>query len=272
MKPVTIISPLLTQNFASKNTDSYPASIFLLTSFYSIVTVCGLIGNFLVVLIIWKNKDILGSSFGVYLFGSALTGFSFSIFCLSAYITLTPIFTEHPTGIAGEGKCKTLSAYVIVNYVEDFSMFTLTVISFERYAAVCKPLSTYAHSTTKRAKLTLCAECMISTLPILPNIIGLKYANSTTSPTIGAHCIHQLDKYGIGTVWCSLFQVIEIVLFWFSEILILFCFIKIEKTLTQQVNDVKMNGSTQLGVPQHVKRREKMLTTIIIVTVFFFVF
>ena len=172
MKPVTIISPLLTRNFTSNNTDSYPASIFLLASFYSIVAVCGLIGNFLVVLIIWKNKDILGSSFGVYLFGSALTGFSVSIFCLPAYITLTPIFTEHPTGIAGEGKCKTMSAYVIVNYVEDFSMFTLTVISSERYAAVCKPLSTYAYSTTKRAKLTLCAECMICTLPIIPHIIG----------------------------------------------------------------------------------------------------
>ena len=192
------------------------------------VIVSGLIGNFLVVLIIWKNKDILGSSFGVYLFESALTGFSVSIFCLPAYITLTPIFREHRTGIAGEGKCKTLSAYVIVNYFEDLSMFTFTVIPLERYVAVCKPLSTYARSTTKRVKLTLCAECLICTLPVIPNIIGLKYANSTTSPTTGAHCVHELDKYGVGTVWRSLFQVIEIVLFWFSEILILFCFIKIK--------------------------------------------
>ena len=59
--------------------------------------------------------------------------------------------------------------------------------------------------------------------------------------------------------------------FWNSHFF--FALLKLKKTLTQQVNDVKMNGSTtQLGVPQHVKRREKMLTTIILVTVFFFVF
>ena len=272
MKPVKIISPLSSRNFTSNNTDSYPVSVFLLTSFYSVVTVCGLIGKLLVMLIIWKNKDIRGSSFGVYLFGLTLADFNVALFCLPAYITSTSIFIEHPTGIAGEVMCKTLSAYVVVNYVEDFSMFTLTVISFERYAAVCKPLSTYAHSTTKRAKLTLCAGCLICTLPVLPNITGLKYANSTTSPPIGAHCVHELDQYGVGTIWHFLFEVIEIVPFLFSGILILFCFIKTKNTLTKQVNDIKLNDNTHDGVLRHVKRREKTLKTIILVTVSFFVF
>ena len=272
MKPVKIISSLSAQNSTSNNTGFYPVSVFLLASFYSIVTVCGLIGNLLVMLIIWKNKDIRGSSFGVYLFGLALADFSVALFCLPAYITSTSIFTEHPSGIAGEVMCKTLSAYVIVNYFEDLSMFTLTVISLERCAAVCKPLSTYAHSTTKRAKLALCAGCLICTLPVIPNIIGLKYANSTTSATIGAHCVHQLDKYDMVTIWRILFEVIETVPFLFSGILILFCFIKTKKTLTKQVNDIKLNDNTQFGVLRHVKRREKTLTTIILVTVSFFVF
>ena len=168
--------------------------------------------------------------------------------------------------------CKTLSAYVIVNYVEDFSMFTLTVISFERYAAVCKPLSTYAHSTTKRAILILCVGCLICTLLLIPNIICLKYANAATVPTIGAHCVHQLDKYDVGTVWHSLFEVIEILPFLVCVILILFCFTKTKKTLTKQVNNIKMNDNTQIAALRHVKRREKTLTTIILVTVSFFVF
>ena len=272
MKPVKIISPLSSRNFTSNNTDSYPVSVFLLTSFYSVVTVCGLIGNLLVMLIIWKNKDIRGSSFGVYLFGLTLADFNVALFCLPAYITSTSIFIEHPTGIAGEVMCKTLSAYVIVNYVEDFSMFTLTVISFERYAAVCKPLSTYAHSTTKRAILILCVGCLICTLLLIPNIICLKYANAATVPTIGAHCVHQLDKYDVGTVWHSLFEVIEILPFLVCVILILFCFTKTKKTLTKQVNNIKMNDNTQIAALRHVKRREKTLTTIILVTVSFFVF
>ena len=81
MKPVKIISPLSSRNFTSNNTDSYPVSVFLLTSFYSVVTVCGLIGNLLVMLIIWKNKDIRGSSFGVYLFGLTLADFNVALFC-----------------------------------------------------------------------------------------------------------------------------------------------------------------------------------------------
>ena len=60
--------------------------------------------------------------------------------------------------------------------------------------------------------------------------------------------------------------------FLFSRILILFCFIKTKKALTKQVNDIKMNDNTQTGVLRHVKRREKTLTTIILVTISFFVF
>ena len=261
----------LGQNVASNKTDSYSVSEILF-SFYSIVTVCGLTANILVMLVIWKNRGIRGSSFGVYLFGLALADFGVAVFCLPAYITSTSIFTEHPTGIAGEVMCKTLSAYVIVNYVEDFSIFTLTVISFERYAAVCKPLSTYAHSTTKRAILILCVGCLICTLLLIPNIICLKYANAATVPTIGAHCVHQLDKYDVGTVWHSLFEVIEILPFLVCVILILFCFTKTKKTLTKQVNNIKMNDNTQIAALRHVKRREKTLTTIILVTVSFFVF
>ena len=69
------------------------------------------------------------------------------------------------------------------------------------------------------------------------------------------------------------FKKLKLYCFGFLKFSFFFALLKLKKTLTQQVNDVKMNGSTtQLGVPQHVKRREKMLTTIILVTVFFFVF
>ena len=271
MKLLQIISYLSAQNVASNNTDPYPVT-GLLFSFYSIVTVCGLIGNILVMLVIWKNRDIRGSSFGVYLFGLALADFSVALFCLPAYITSTSTFKDHPTGIGGDIMCKTLSAYVIINYFELLSIFTLTIISLERYAAVCKPLSTYAHSTPKRAKLTLCAGCLLCILPVIPNTIGLKYANSKKLPAIGAHCVHRLHKFRVGMTGHCLFMATVILSFLLPATIMIVCFIKTKKTLTKQVNDMKMNDNTQLAVLQHVKRREKTLTTIALVTVSFFVF
>ena len=271
MKLLQIINSPAGQNITPSNKSSFPIN-GLLFSFYSIVTACGLIGNILVMLIIWKNRDIRGSSFGVYLFGLALADCSVALFCLPAYITSTSTFTDHPTGIAGDIMCKTLSAYVIINYFELLSMFTLTVISLERYAAVCKPLSTYAHSTPKRAKLTLCAGCLLCILPVIPNIIGLKYANLKTLPAIGAHCVHRLRKFHIGMVGHCLFMATVILSYLLPAIIMMFCFVKTKKSLREQVNDMKMNDNTQIAVLRYVKGREKTLTTIILVTVSFFVF
>ena len=54
------------------------------------------------------------------------------------------------------------------------------------------------------------------------------------------------------------FKKLKLYCFGFLKFSFYFALLKLKKTLTQQVNDVKMNGSTtQLGVPQHVKRREK---------------
>ena len=271
MKLLKIISSLSALNVTPNNTSSYPIN-GLFFSFYSIVTVCGLIGNILVMLVIWKNRDIRGSSFGVYLFGLALADFSVALFCLPTYITSTSTFTEHPPGIAGDILCKTLSANNLLYYFELLSIFTLTVISIERYAAVCKPLSTYAQSTPKRAKLILCAGCLLCILPVIPNTIGLKYAAPKHLPAIGAHCVHRLHNFRVGNVGHCLFMATVILSFLLPAIIMIICFIKTKKTLTKEVNDIKLNDNTQIAVLRHVKRREKTLTTIILVTVSVFVF
>ena len=275
MKPVQIISTLSAQNVTSNFTDFeifYPIKPWLL-SFYLVITTCGLTGNSMVMMVIWKNRDIRGSSFGVYLFGLALADFSVALFCLPTYIKSTSAFTEHPSGIAGDILCKTLSANNILYYFELLSIFTLTVISLERYVAVCKPLSTYAHSTPKRAKLTLCAGCLLCILLLTGNIYVAKYNDeSKTPPTHGAHCVYQLTKFGDGKIFRAFSAVISNVPFLFPPILMIFCIIKTKKALMKQVNHIKMNGSNQIATLRHVKRREKTLTTVILVLVSFFVF
>ena len=268
-----VISSVSAQNVTSNFTDFqifYPIKPWFL-SFYCVITVCGLIGNSMVMLVIWKNRDIRGSSFGVYLFGLALADFSVALFCLPTYITSTSTFTEHPSGIAGDILCKTLSANNLLYYFELLSIFTLTVISMERYAAVCKPLSTYSHSTPKRAKLTLCAGCLLCILLLTANIYGVKYTGeSKTTPTHGAHCVYQLSKFGDGNIFRSFSVVIANVMFLLPPLLMIFCIIKTKKALMRQANAIKMNGSNQIAALRHVKRREKTLTTVILVLVSFF--
>ena len=275
MRPVQISNSLSEQEITSNFTDFeifYSIKPWLL-SFYLVITVCGLIGNLMVMMIILKKRDIRGSSFGVYLFGLALADFSVALVCLPAYVTSTSTFTEHPSGIAGDILCKTLSANNLLYYFGLLSIFTLTVISLERYAAVCKPLSSYTHSTPKRAKLTLCAGCLLCILLLAPNIYGVKYNDeSKTPPTNGAHCVYQLSKFGDGKIFRPFSAVIVNALFLFPPILMIFCIIKTKKVLMKQANDIKMNGSNQIAALRHVKRREKTMTTVILVLVSFFVF
>ena len=270
-----VISSVSAQNITFKFTDFeifYPIKPWLL-SFYFVITVCGLIGNSMVMLVIWKNRDRRGSSFGVYLFGLALADFSVALFCLPAYITSTSTFTEHPSGINGDIMCKTLSAYVIINYFELLSIFTLTVISIERYAAVCKPLSTYSHSTPKRAKLTLCAGCLLCILLLTANIYGVRYnGESKTTPTHGSHCVYQLSKFGDGKIFRPFSAVIATVMFLFPLLFMVLCIIITKKALMKQANAIKMNDSNQIAALRHVKRREKTLKTVILVLVSIFLF
>ena len=125
---------------------SFKAWIF---SCYLVIAICGMVGNFLVMSIILKNNDIRHSSFGVYLFGLAMADFGVAVLCLPTYITSTSNFRHHPSGLAGDILCTILTAYNILFYFEIVSIYTLVAISFERYAAVCKPLATYSSSTPK---------------------------------------------------------------------------------------------------------------------------
>ena len=260
----------LAQNVTSNCTDCtaiYPLKAWILSS-YILIAICGMVGNFLVMSIILKNKDIRHSSFGVYLFGLAMADFSVAVLCLPTYFTSTSNFKKHPSGLAGDILCTILTAYNLLFYFEIVSIFTLVAISFERYAAVCKPLATYSNSTPKKAKKILCGVWLLSFLPVIPSLYGTRYTTAEKHSSIGAHCFVTL--FTTNVFWNILCNLIFIVQFLLPLAFMMFYFVKTLKALQRQIKNIEVMENSQIGALQLIKQREKTLFTIVIVAASFF--
>ena len=244
---------------------SFKAWIF---SCYLVIAICGMVGNFLVMSIILKNNDIRHSSFGVYLFGLAMADFGVAVLCLPTYITSTSNFRHHPSGLAGDILCTILTAYNILFYFEIVSIYTLVAIWFERYAAVCKPLATYSSSTPKKARKILCAVWLLSLIPFIPTIYGTRYTPTQELSSIGAHCT--VTVFTTGVFWNILYHLIFVMQSVLPLTFLIFCFVKTQKALQRQFENLGKTQNSQTGALHLIKQREKTLITIVIVTVSFF--
>ena len=255
----------LAQNTTSNCTDStevYSLKAWIL-SCYLVIAICGMIGNFLVMSIILKNKDIRHSSFGVYLFGLAMADFAVAVLCLPTYYTSVSNFQKHPSGLAGDILCTILTAYNILFYFQMVSIFTLIALSFERYAAICKPFATYSNSSPKKAKKILCGVWLLSVLPLIPSFHGTRYTTTEKSSSVGGHCTVRLFPTGkFWNVFCNLIFAMQISL---PPTLMIFCFVKTLKALQGRIKNLGVIEDSQIGALHLIKQQEKTLFTIIIV-------
>ena len=236
-------------------------------SCYSLIAICGMVGNFLVMSIILKNKDIRHSSFGVYLFGLAMADFGVAVLCLPTYITSTSYFHGHPSGLRGHILCTILTAYNILFYFEAVSIFTLVAIFFERYGAICKPLTTYSSSTPKKAKKVLCAVWILNLIPVIPTLYGTRYTQTQNPSSIGAHCTVTVFT---GVFWKIFYHTIFVMQSVLPPILLIFCFFKTQKALERQFKNLSNIENSQSGSLHLIKKRKRTWVTIVIVAVSFF--
>ena len=269
----TIYQLLITGKILAKNitnttdfTDDYSLKTWIL-SCYIAIAICGMVGNFLVMSIILKNKDIRQSSFGVYLFGLAMADFSVAVLCLPTYITSTSYFEEHPSGLAGDILCTILTAYNILFYFETVSIFTLVAIFFERYAAICTPLTSYSSSNPKKAKKVLCAVWLLNLIPIIPTLYGTTYTEKQNTSSIGEHCTVSVFN---GVFWNIFYHVIFIMQSILPLIIVIFCFVKTQRALKWQYENLGVMENSQTRALHLIKQRKKTWVTIVIVAASFF--
>ena len=260
----------LAQNITSNCADCtevYSVKAWIL-SCYLVIAICGMIGNFLVMSIILKNKDIRHSSFGVYLFGLAVADFTVAVLCLPTYFTSISNFQKHPSGLAGDILCTILSAYNILFYFEMVSIFTLVALSFERYAAVCKPLATYSNSSPKKAKKILCGVWLLSVLALIPYFHGTRYTATEKSSSVGGHCT--VTHFPTGKFWNVFYNLIFAMQISLPPTFMIFCFVKTLKALQRRIKNLGVIENSQIGALRLIKQREKTLVTIVIVVISFF--
>uniref|UniRef100_A0A3Q2QS14 Opioid receptor delta 1 n=1 Tax=Fundulus heteroclitus TaxID=8078 RepID=A0A3Q2QS14_FUNHE len=162
---VTFLEDLLTEpsksnqtsGIAARNTTSLIIAVCI-TALYSLICVVGLLGN---VLVIWKKMK---TATNIYIFNLALAdalATSTLPFQSAKYLMSTWPF--------GELLCK---AVIAIDYYNMFtSIFTLTMMSVDRYIAVCHPVKALDFRTPAKAKLINVCIWILSSVVGVPVII-----------------------------------------------------------------------------------------------------
>ncbi|KAM4571377.1 nociceptin receptor [Fundulus diaphanus] len=132
---------------------------------YMIVCVIGLVGNFLVMYVIIRYTKMKTAT-NIYIFNLALAD---SLFLATLPFQGTDVFLGFwPFGNA---LCKTV---VSIDYYNMFtSTFTLTVMSMDRYVAVCHPVKALDMRTPHKAKMVnICVWVLASAFGVPAMVMG----------------------------------------------------------------------------------------------------
>ncbi|XP_013869312.1 nociceptin receptor [Austrofundulus limnaeus] len=132
---------------------------------YMIVCVIGLVGNFLVMYVIIRYTKMKTAT-NIYIFNLALAD---SLFLATLPFQGTDVFLGFwPFGNA---LCKTV---VSIDYYNMFtSTFTLTVMSMDRYVAVCHPVKALDMRTPHKAKVVnICVWVLASVFGVPAMVLG----------------------------------------------------------------------------------------------------
>ncbi|XP_058493810.1 delta-type opioid receptor-like [Solea solea] len=155
----------------SWETEGMSPIIPIITAVYSVVFVVGLLGNCLVMYVIIRYTKMKTAT-NIYIFNLALA---------DALVTTTMPFQSTDyllnTWPFGEVVCK---VFISIDYYNMFtSIFTLTMMSVDRYVAVCHPVKALDFRTPIKAKMiNVCIWILSSAAGIPAFILGGTQTNS----------------------------------------------------------------------------------------------
>ncbi|XP_067126537.1 growth hormone secretagogue receptor type 1-like [Centruroides vittatus] len=130
-----------------------------------LILTLGTIGNLMVPLVVFKNKELRNST-NIFLINLSIADLLVLLVCMPS--VLIELHSKPEVWILGEEMCKTVPFVELV--VAHGSLLTILAISFERYYAICRPLKAGYTCTKMRALAVIIAVWMIAfsiTCPIL---------------------------------------------------------------------------------------------------------
>ena len=239
-------------------------------SCYVIISLIGLSGNSLVLVVLRKNKDIRNSAFGVYIGSLAVADIIVSALCVPVYVTSTSALQSHPTGLAGDILCKLWTGYFVLFYFAVISVYTLVAMSFERYIMICHPIKARFKSTPRKAIKIVALIWICSIIPNIAMVAGLK-STKTGKGSFGAHCTSIDFVYDHVILWKFFYVIVAMMQYIIPISCMLYFFVKIKKKLCmKKVNvfsDTSFTRSAHLSVTR--KRRKSVQTVIAMILCYF---
>ncbi|KAG8133591.1 hypothetical protein E2320_011359, partial [Naja naja] len=202
------------EDLQQNQTNISPAIPIIITAVYSMVFVVGLVGNSLVMFVIIRYTKMKTAT-NIYIFNLALA---------DALVTTTMPFqsTEYlmNTWPFGDVLCKIV---ISIDYYNMFtSIFTLTMMSVDRYIAVCHPVKALDFRTPLKAKIiNICIWVLSSSVGISAIVLG---GTKVREDTRSIECSLQFpdDDY----VWWDIFMKICVFVFAFiiPVLIIIVCY------------------------------------------------
>ncbi|KAM7176647.1 kappa-type opioid receptor isoform 2-T2 [Macrochelys suwanniensis] len=153
------------EDLQQNHTSISPAIPIIITAVYSVVFVVGLVGNSLVMFVIIRYTKMKTAT-NIYIFNLAMA---------DALVTTTMPFqsTEYLMNSwpFGDVLCKIV---ISIDYYNMFtSIFTLTMMSVDRYIAVCHPVKALDFRTPLKAKIiNICIWLLSSSVGISAIVLG----------------------------------------------------------------------------------------------------
>lgn len=129
--------------------------------FFGIIAITGLIGNSLVVYVVLNNHQ-MRSTTNTLLVNLASADLLFIVFCVP-FTAVDYMLAEWPFGLVW---CKVVQYLIIV--MAYMSIYTLVLISFERYLAVCFPICSISMRNQRNTSLAIGALWIVILIVNLP--------------------------------------------------------------------------------------------------------
>lgn len=148
---------------------------------YSVIFVVGVVGNFLVCLVILKHRNMKTPT-NYYLFSLAVSDLLVLLFGMP--LEVYEMWSNYPF-LLGPVGCYLKTA--LLETVCLASILSVTALSVERYVAVLHPLRAKLAGTRRRARATILGLWLLSVLCALPNtgthgIVLQRFPNGTLVP------------------------------------------------------------------------------------------
>ena len=143
----------------------------IMVAIFGLICVVGLVGNGLVIFVILRYTKMKTVT-NMYILNLSIAD---TVFLLGLPLIMTIVILKH--WIFGYAMCK---IFYILTCINNFTgAFTLTVMSGDRYLAVCFPITSMKYRTSTYASLAIAMTWLLSLLIMIPVVLYAKMLVST---------------------------------------------------------------------------------------------